>query len=182
MKILNNVVLFIYSIFVIVLSFIVMVLPFDIRGIIGIDETVAFIRYMRNNYVFSLIGALLLLLSLAHLFMLFRNKERVSGSSYIVLQNEFGEIFIYQDTIVGLVNNVAYKFTGIKNIRTKVDFLEGKINLSLKGESNNEINIPETSLDLQKKVKDHVENITGAQVNNIKIEIVNVIQPISRAK
>lgn len=181
MKIFNRAVLFIYSIFVIVTSFIIMVLPLDIKNIIGIEETVRIIRYMKGNYFYTLIGLIFLVLSLAFLFYLLRAKERISEGSYLVLRNEFGEIFIYQDTIVGLVNNVSKKFSGIRNIRTKVVFFEGKISLSLKGEAGNEINIPETSMELQIKVKEHVENITGAQVSDVKVEIVNVTQPINRS-
>ncbi|MDR7870006.1 MAG: alkaline shock response membrane anchor protein AmaP [Tissierellaceae bacterium] len=180
MKILNKAVLFIYSIFVIAVSFVIMFLPLNIKSIIGIQETVRMIRYMEGNYIYTLIGAILLVLSITYLFYLFRNKESISEGSFLVLRNDYGEILIYQDTIVGLVSNVAQKFTGIRNIKSKVTFVEGKINLSLKGESNNEINIPETSMDLQMKVKEHVENITGAQVSDIKIEIVNVAQTINR--
>ena len=182
MKILNKTVLFLYSIFVIVISFIIMVLPLDIKNIIGIQETVSIIRTMKGNYIYTLIGAIFLALSLLHLLIQFRNKEDISPGSFLVLRNEYGEILIYQDTIIGLVNNVAAKFTGINNIRTKVVFVEGKISLSLKGESNNEISIPETSMDLQMKVKEHIEHITGASVNDIKIEIVNTTPTISRNK
>ena len=182
MKILNRIILFIYSLFVIAISFIIMVLPFDIVAILGIEDTVSIIRYMKGNYTYTLIGAIFLLLSLGYLIYLFRDKETVSPGSYLVLRNEYGEVLIYQDTIIGLVSNISAKFTGINNIRTKVVFLDGKISLSLKGESSNEINIPETSLDLQMKVKEHVEHITGAQVSDINIEIVNTIPPINRIK
>lgn len=182
MKILNKIVLFIYAIFVIVTSFIVMVLPFDIGNILAIEETVGFIRYMRGNFVYTLIGGAILVFSLVHLLSLFRDNETINEGAYLVLRNEFGEVLIYQDTIVGLVNNVAYKFTGIKNIKTKVSFFEGSINLGLKGESNNEVNIPQASIDLQKMVKEHIEDLTGAKVNDIRVEIINVTPPINRSK
>lgn len=181
MKMLNKIALFIYSVLVIVASFIIMVLPLDIKGIIGINETVAIIRNMRGNYIYSLLGLIMLLVSMVILFYLFRSDGKSGEGSYLVLRNEFGEIFIYQETVAGLVQNVAQKFSGIRNIRTKVVFVEGKISLSLKGEAGNEINIPEISMELQKKVKEHVENITGANVNDIRVEIVNVAQAISRS-
>lgn len=182
MKIFNKIVLFIYSLFVIAVSFIIMVLPFDTAAILGIEDTVSIIRYMKGNYTYTLLGAVFLLLSLGYLIYLFRNKETVNPGSYLVLRNEYGEVLIYQDTIIGLVSNISAKFTGINNIRTKVIFVDGKISLSLKGESSSDINIPETSMDLQMKVKDHVENITGAQISDINIEIVNTTPSISRSK
>lgn len=182
MKILNKAVLFIYSIFIIVTSFIIMVLPFDIRTILGIEDLVSIIRYMKGNYIYTLIGAIFLFLSFGYLIFLFRGKETVRPGSYLVLRNEYGEVLIYQETIIGLVNNIAARFTGINNIRTNVTFIDGKISLSLKGDASNEINIPETSMDLQMKVKEHVEYITGAQVSGINVEIVNTTPPISRSK
>lgn len=176
MKILSKAVLFIYSLFVIMTSFVIMVLPLDIKSIVGIEETISIISGMKGNYIFTLIGLIFLILSLGLLFFLLRPKERASAGSYLVLRNEYGEILIYQDTIVGLVNHVAQKFSGIRNIKTKVTFFEGKISLSLKGECGNEINIPETSKEFQIKVKEHIENITGALISDIKVEIVNVVQ------
>lgn len=182
MKILNKAVLFIYSIIIIVTSFIVMILPFDIRAIFGIEDLLSIIRYMKGNYTYTLVGAIFLLLSFGYLLYLFKDKETISPGSYLVLRNEYGEVLIYQETIIGLVNYIATKFTGINNIRTKVIFVDGKVSLSLKGESSNETNIPETSMDLQMKVKEHIEHITGAQVNDVNVEIVNTTPPINRSK
>jgi uncharacterized alkaline shock family protein YloU len=105
------------------------------------------------------------------------NKE-----SFLVMRNEFGEILIYEQTIIGLVENVASKFSGIRNIKTSVDLVDGQVNLSLKGEVNGEINIPDLGKDLQYKVKEHIENITGAKTGDIKIEIGNVATPTNRVK
>lgn len=182
MRILDKTVLFIYSIFAIVASFIIMVLPFDIRAILGIEDLLSIIRYMKGNYNYTLIGGIFLALSFVYLLYQFKGKETVNPGSFLVLRNEYGEVLIYQETIIGLVNNIALKFTGINNIRSKVVFIDGNISLSLKGESGNEINIPETSKELQMKVKEHVEHITGAQVSDIKIEIVNTTPTINRSK
>lgn len=182
MKILDKTVLFIYSIFVIVASFIMMVLPFNIRAIIGIEDGLSIIRAMEGNYNYALIGGIIFLLSLFHLIYQFKGKDISSPGSFLVLRNEYGEVLIYQETIIGLVANVASRITGINNIRTRVDFIEGSISLSLKGESGNETNIPETSKELQMKVKEHVENITGAQVRDVKVEIVNTTPTIGRSK
>lgn len=182
MRILDKTIMFIYSIIVIVASFIIMVLPFDLRDIIGIEDTVGIIRYMKGNYNYTLLGLILLVLSFLYLIYQFKSNESGSSGSFLVLRNEYGEVLIYQETIIGLVNNVAAKFTGISNIRTKVDLVDGNISLSLKGESGNEVNIPETSKELQMKVKEHIEDITGAQVKDIKVEIVNTTPTISRSK
>jgi uncharacterized alkaline shock family protein YloU len=113
---------------------------------------------------------------------MFKNTSRKNSNSFLILENEYGEIFIYEETIIGLIDNIAQKFTGIEKIKTRVKFIEGKINLSLKGEVSNEVNIPEISKSLQVQVKTHIEEATGADVNDIKIEILNVTTPINRVK
>ena len=93
-----------------------------------------------------------------------------------------GEILIYEDTIIGLVDNVARKFSGIRNIKTRVDLIDGQVNLNLFGEVTGEINIPDLAYDLQQSVKEHIETITGAKTGDIKIEIGKVTAPTSRVK
>ena len=48
------------------------------------------------------------------------------------------------------------------------------MSVRLKGEVSSEINIPQMSEELQKKVKEHIEECTGVPVNEVKIEISNV--------
>lgn len=182
MKMGHRVILLIYSIFIAVISFIVMILPFDIDTIFGIRDGVMFIESVRGNYVYSLLGLIVLVLSIVYLISIFKNKDNKKLGSFLVLRNEYGEILIYEETIIGLVDNIAQRFTGIKNIKTKVNFIEGQVSLSLKGEATSEINIPETSKELQLKVKEHIEEATGANVKDIKVEIINVTTPMNSIK
>ena len=66
------------------------------------------------------------------------------------------------------------KFSGIRNVKNAVDISEGNLSVRLKGEVSSEINIPQMSEELQKKVKEHIEECTGVPVNEVKIEISNV--------
>lgn len=182
MKIFDKLVLIIYSIVVAVASFFVLILPFDLTNFLGIDTILRFITNIKGNYLFALIGFIILSLSLIHLISLLKTKSNKEPGSYLVLRNEHGEILIYEDTIVGLVDYVAGRFSGISNIKTKVKFFEGQVQLFLKGEASYEINIPQTSKDLQLKVKEHIENTTGSKVGQIKVEIINVTTPVNRIK
>ncbi len=75
MKMGHRVILLIYSIFIAVISFIVMILPFDIDTIFGIRDGVMFIESVRGNYVYSLLGLIVLVLSIVYLISIFKNKD-----------------------------------------------------------------------------------------------------------
>lgn len=182
MKIFDRFVLIIYSIFVGALSFIIMILPFNIVDFLGVNTVIGFINNIKGNYIYSLTGLIFLILTIAYLISVFKTNTSKGLGSYLIIRNEYGEILIYEETIIGLVDNVASKFTGISNVKTRVNFFEGQVRLSLKGEASNEINIPETSKDLQLRVKEHIENTTGSKVEEVKVEIVSVTTPISRIK
>ena len=182
MKIYDRIILTIYSICLAVISFVIIIIPFNINGIFTIENGLDIVQSMEGNYWYSLAGLIFFLVSIRFLLSGIKMKPSVNKDSFLVMRNEFGEIIIYEQTIIGLVQNVASKFSGIRNIKTRVDLLDGMVNLSLTGEVNGEINIPELGRDLQQRVKEHIENITGAKTGDIKIEIGNVVAPTSRVK
>ena len=182
MKIYDRIILTIYSICLAVISFVIIIIPFNINGIFTIENGLDIVESMEGNYWYSLAGLVFFLVSIRFLLSGIKMKPSENKESFLVMRNEFGEILIYEQTIIGLVQNVASKFSGIRNIKTRVDLLDGMVNLSLTGEVNGEINIPELGRDLQQRVKEHIENITGAKTGDIKIEISNVVAPTSRVK
>lgn len=182
MKIYDRIILAIYSICLAVISFVIMIIPFNINGIFTVDNGIDIVRSMEGNYWYTLAGLVFFLVSLRFLLSGVKMKPSVNEDSFLVMRNEFGEILIYEETIIGLVQNVASKFSGIRNIKTKVDLVDGQVNLALSGEVSGELNIPELGKDLQERVKEHIEAITGAKTGDIKVEIGNVVAPTSRVK
>lgn len=180
MKIFDRLMLAIYSFFLAVISFIIILLPFDF-SFLSIGNVIDVVYSVKGNYLYSLLGLVLLFISLRFLFSGLNNKDNLQGS-FLVMRNEYGEILVYEETIIGLCQYVVNKFTGIKNVKTNVNFIEGQVNLILRGEVSSELNIPEASRDLQAKVKEHIENTTGAPVGEIKMEIVNVSGTNTRVK
>lgn len=175
MRLLDKFVMIIYSIVFLIISIILFVLPFDIRGELSIDNVINMIDSIRGNYLVSIFGAIFFIIILSIIFSIFRNTSRKKKGSFLVLNNEFGEVTIHDETIIGLVRSIANEFEGIDNILTKVKFKDGKINIDLKGEAEKEISIPQISQQLQERIKTHIEDVTGAEVNNVDVEIVKVV-------
>lgn len=181
MKASDKILLFIYSLIIAIVSIILIILPIDFLGFSMYNQGFQFLKGIRGNYIYSIVGILFLAVSIRFLFFGFKRRTMSKGSS-LVLRNELGEVIIYSDTIVGLVQNVVIKNSSIRNINTKVDFVDGQIDLALRGEVSQAINIPQASRELQESVKQYIEEGTGAKVRDIKIEISNVAASTNRVR
>lgn len=174
MKIIDRLVLAIFSLLLVIFSLFIILIPFNINGIFSIENLAYLITRMEANYYYTVVGVIIFLASMSLLFSgIFKNRK-YDEKSFLVMKNEYGEIIIYSHTIVGLVQNIVDKFSGINNIKTYVKLSEGQVEVEMIGEVMPEINIPEVTKDLQATVKTHIENSTGAQVTEIKVKINNV--------
>lgn len=174
MKIIDRLVLALFSLLLAIFSLFIILIPFNINGIFSIENIAYNITNMGGNYYYTVVGVILLVVSIGFLFSGIIKTKKYDDNSFLVMRNEYGEIIIYSHTIVGLVQNVVDKFSGINNIKTYVKLIEGLIQVEMNGEVLPEINIPEVTKDLQALVKTHIENATGAQVKEIKVKINSV--------
>ncbi len=180
MKILDRLIIALFSLCILVLSFCLIVIPFNISGALSIGSIARLVSNMNRNYYYTLVGLLLFIASIRIIFSGFSRKDNKPIGSYLVTKNEFGEIIIYSNTIIGLVQNVVDKFSGISNIKTNVNLFEGQVEIELIGDVLPEINIPEVTKELQSMVKEYIENATGAKVREIKVKANNVVSAPTR--
>ena len=116
MKIVDRLILAIFSISIAILSLIIMILPFNFGGIINIRDGVNLVYAMKGNYMYSLIALIFFIVSLRFLLSGIMGNKESKQESFLIMQNEYGEVIIYAHTIVGLVDNIGAGFTGINNI------------------------------------------------------------------
>ena len=182
MKIIDRLVLALYTLSIALISFVVIIIPFDINGVFSVDDATIWVRFMRGNYIYSLIGLVFLLVSLRFLLAGFIGSKAKKQDSFLIMKNEYGEIVIYSHTIIGLVQNVVDNFSGITKINTSVNLVDGQVEINMKGEVMPEVQIPDITKELQIKVKEYIEHTTGAKVGQIKVEINNVSAPARMVK
>src|SRR5699024_5907303 len=145
MSIFDRVILIISSICLGLLSIALILFPFQRANILSLDNVNIILESIEGNYWYSVIGVLFFLSSIRFIvFSIKRNGEK-HKSAYIVQRTDHGEINISSETIVGLAQSIADKFTGVRNIKTKVNISEDQLFIDLKGEVSPEINIPETT-------------------------------------
>jgi len=174
MKIIDRFMLGLFSLILAIFSLFIILIPFDINGFLSIENITYIVSGMKNNYYYVLIGIIIFVVCTSFLLSGIIGNKKDNKNSYLAMRNDYGEIIIYSHTIVGLVQNVVDKFSGINNIKTNVYLDEGQIEVEMNGEVSPEINIPEVTKNLQSLVKGHIEDATGAKVKEIKVKINNV--------
>lgn len=182
MNISVRILLFIISLLLGFFSIIMIILPFEQIQFLSVERITFFLESLKGNYVLLIVGLIILLFSIKILLLSLKINNSKEKISYVVKNNEHGEVKISSDTIVGLVYHVCNRFSGLKNVKVKVDIIEGQLYINLNGDVVPEINIPDMSNDLQAKVKEHVESCTGVNVSEIKVFISNVTVPSRNLK
>lgn len=178
MKILDRLIIALFSLFLLGLSVFLIVIPFNLNGFFSIQNIAYFVFSMDGNYYYTLFGILLFIASIRVIFSGFSRKdEKIKGGSYLIARNDFGEIMIYSTTIVSLVQTVVDKFSGINNIKIDVRLTEGQVVINLTGDVSPGVSIPEVTKELQSVVKEYIENATGAKVSEINVKTNNVSVP-----
>jgi len=177
MKNFDRLIIFLLSICVLILSLLIMIFPFNVQGFLSIEAIVKAVRSIDGNYYYVLVGIAFLIVSIRIIYCSLSKNNKEIEDSYLATKSEYGEIIIYSNTIIGLVQNVVDNFSGINNISTSVNLLEGQAKIELRGEVLPETNIPKITKELQASVKAYVENITGAKVKEVKVKINNVSVP-----
>lgn len=173
--------LFTLSIILGLFSAMITILPFEQFTLLSVENISHLIESIKGNYIYSILGLVLFLISLIILYNSIR-RNNVNKINYISNRTDFGEIKISTETIRGMVHHVSGRFSGLNNIKVKIDVLEGQLYINIKGEVTPDVNIPEMTNTLQEKVKEHIENCTGVNVTEIKVFITNVSTPMRNIK
>ena len=174
MKIIEKVILVIYSIIMLVLASISCLLIFRW---IDTNSIYDFIEYILNNNILSniilVISIVFILASIKCIFFLSKKSDYYKDN--LLLKNEDGKLIITKATIENLVNNVIKGFASTQEVNTKVKFNKENniivnVNLLIKEEAN----MKELSNNIQCKIKDTIKKTSDLNVQEINIKIKNI--------
>lgn len=176
MKILDKIVSKIAVLFLAIISIIFILLPFDIIKILSLKNIMNFVESIKGNYLYSVVGVIVLILSIKSLFSgLMGNTKKQNN---IVTHLNFGDLRISDEAIEGLTQNVITKIIGIRSSTIKVDFVDGFILLKIKGQVAPDVNIPEVTMEIQNQVKETIESYTGIPVSQVNVDILSISSPM----
>jgi len=139
-------------------------------------ETFFDAMYMPGSAQYASIAvcAALFLLSIRFLFVSLRRSRERSGS--IDQRTEFGDIRISLETVENLALKAAGRSRGVKDLRARVRVDESGLDIQIRTVIDGETSIPQLTEDMQRSVKEHVEDITGIPVATVTVYVANVVQ------
>lgn len=184
MKIIDKIILAIYSLVILIESVVVIFLIF---GWTKIETIILILKDMLNNYVaYNIVFAVCIVFIMLSIKAIFfssskektekeKNRNNKMGEG-VLLENEDGKLLISKDTIEKLANDAVKNFKNIKDSRTKV-LIDNKNNISIVIEIQimQDTVISELNTNLQLKVKESIKKATDLEVKEVNIKIKNII-------
>ncbi len=122
--------------------------------------------------VLLLLGLVLLLLSLTRSG---GSGGRKDNTRSIVQYTETGDIRIALTAVENMVLRVSKQIKGIRDTETRVEYNTQGLLIYVKVRVLPDIEIPGLGSQLQEKVKEYVEEITGTSVAEVKVMVENIV-------
>ncbi len=128
-------------------------------------------------------GSVLLLLALILLALGLRSK-RSKESNAVLKGSEFGEVLISINALENMVLRVVQKTQGIKDVSRQVSYTPEGLVVKVIIRVMPDITMPDLIKDLQSKIKEYLEDISGIIVQEVKVVVENIVldQPSSAVK
>ncbi|MGI6364853.1 MAG: alkaline shock response membrane anchor protein AmaP [Bacillota bacterium] len=133
-----------------------------------------FIEFIQDSYLFSVVFALVLGLSLWLFAAQFQGSKRNQAPSSVILHVEEGEVRVAMSAIETLVQQAAGQVKGIREVRSSFFTKDEGLGVYIRTTVTAEESIPELSSQLQKVVKDHVLRIAGINIEEVRVLVENV--------
>jgi len=122
-----------------------------------------------NQIILGLAGALLIFLAI---YLIWQKTQIDKGNLSVVQKTSFGEIKISIGSIKRLSLKVIKEMGEIMETRPEVNILKsGGINIDLHLSVKQDVNIPELSEKVQRKLKEYLLETSGIETKEIKIHI-----------
>ena len=185
MKIIDKIILNIYSLIILIESIIVILLIF---GWAKIEAIIYIIKDMLNNNIAYniLFGISVVFIILSIKAMLFKNsrdkidlvetRRKDKMGEGVLIENEDGKLLISKETIERLANSVVNNYDNIQDARTKVIiYNKNEITILVELQILQNTIIKDLNANLQLRIKDIIKEATELEVKEVNIKIKNII-------
>ncbi len=166
----NRILLFLYSLGVMAALF--------VFGLVvaGWTTPVNFLRtYLANYNQRLIIGAVIaVFLIISIKFFIQSLSVANKPAQAIVRETELGQVRISVEAIENLIYRVANQINGISEIKSRVACLPEGINIFLRVILLPEVNVPQTSDEIQNKVRDYISEFAGVSVRSVKVLVDSI--------
>ncbi|MDQ1909525.1 alkaline shock response membrane anchor protein AmaP [Paenibacillus sp. GD4] len=172
-KVLDRLLLVLYSLAVLLVSLVVLTAAF---GLISFNQAGNFahdVYYdLDTALVFISATVIIALLSIRFLYISLRRGRAAVPS--IDQRNEFGDIRISLETVENLSLKAANRTRGVRDLRSRVRVNQAGLELEIRAIVEGDSPIPQLTEEMQSNVKQHIEDITGIPVASVTVFIANI--------
>jgi uncharacterized alkaline shock family protein YloU len=145
---------------------------------IPLDRSLLFVRqiYFEKSIGYPMIaGAFLIFLASSRFLYISLRRGRGNAPS-IDQRTEFGDIRISIETVENLSLKAANRVRGVKDLKARVNVNASGLEIVIRSVVDGESSIPDLTEELQRSVKEHVEEITGIPVASVSVFVANIVQ------
>ena len=170
----NNLIFVLFLVIIIFIS--VVIFSFSLRPF-TLENLLFRVNYYYNVIYYNLLSQIMLgliavLLLVLAIYLIWRKWQYKVENLSITQKTAFGEVKISTNSLKRLVLQVVKKTGEIKEVKTEINLLKtGSINIDLHLSIKQDVNIPELSEKIQKRLKDYLLEASGIEVKEIKIHI-----------
>ncbi|MFO7294507.1 MAG: alkaline shock response membrane anchor protein AmaP [Clostridia bacterium] len=168
----DRILLVVYTLLIAIVSLALMAIAVGIIPFAGVVEYINGIQY---NWGFAVAVFLVsLAFLLASLRLLFLRQRRTNFAGTLIKNTELGMIRVSISTLDTLVQKAVRGFSEVKDVKSLVVAEPDGIRIRLSMQLMPDVNIPEISQAIQKKVKEYVEATAGILVKEVYVYIDNL--------
>jgi len=170
----NNLIFVLFLVIIIFISAIIF--SFSLR-LFSLDNLLFIVNNYYNVIYYNLLNQIMLgliavLLFVLAVYLIWRKGQYKIENLSIAQKTAFGEVKISTNSLKRLALEVVKKIGEIKEVKTEINLLKkGGINIDLHLSVKQDVNIPELSEKIQKRLKDYLLETSGIEVKEIKIHI-----------
>lgn len=168
-KLLDRLLLFLYSLSIAVLSVLAIL---QLSGVAPFNE----IDYDNETVYITSISVLAVLFLLSVRFFYISIRRDHSAVPSIDQRTEYGEIQISVETIENLCLKAASKVRGVRDLKARIRVTQSGIDITIRAVVEGDLSIPVMTAEVQKQVHDYLQETTGIPVSNVSVYIANVAQ------
>ncbi len=177
-KILDRLLLFVYTVFVGVALVFLLVAAF---GFVPIETAGDFLYdlYYTESVAYPIIALAVFTLLVTCRFFYVAIRRGRSQVPSIDQRTDFGDIRISLETVENLSLKAAGRVRGVKDLKARVSVTDAGLEIMIRALVDGENSIPDLSEEVQRSVKGHLEDVTGIPVAQVSVFVANVTQSTS---
>lgn len=111
---------------------------------------------------------------LAAVKLLLSSLQKKVVAHTIIKDTALGQIHITVEALENLVLKTGYQISGVKDLKPRIILGDRGVSVILKAVVASDLNIPSLSDQLQLRIKDHLAEVAGIEVRNVKVLVTNI--------